>query len=67
VDWLKLLNFLGLSRQSWAVGIAIVESFVSVWGRSIVVDFAPKAQWIQPFNGQDQGRDEAIVHCRLIA
>ena len=39
----------------WAVGIAIVESFVMFGVAALLLDFALKAQWIQPFNGQDQG------------
>ncbi len=39
----------------WAVGIAIVESFVMFGVAALVLDFALTAQWIQPFNGQDQG------------
>ena len=39
----------------WAVGIAIVENFVMFGVAALLLDFAIKAQWIQPFNGQDQG------------
>ncbi len=39
----------------WAVGIAIVESFVMFGVAALVLDFALKVQWIQPFNDQDQG------------
>ena len=39
----------------WAVGIAIVESFVMFGVAALLLDFALKAQWIQPFNGQDPG------------
>ena len=39
----------------WAVGIAIVENFVMFGVAALLLDFALKAQWIQPFNGQDQG------------
>jgi hypothetical protein len=37
----------------WAVGIAIVESFVMFGIAALLLDFALKTQWIQPFDGQD--------------
>ena len=37
----------------WAVGIAIVESFVMFGVAALLLDFALNARWIQPFNAQD--------------